>query len=258
MGSPFEQDVTSAKIAAVFWSHAFILFGIFLAYRCREWVIMVCGICVLLMSTTYHLILLQWLEMKDVSLFWVGDYTTNYNLVLAVEMYLYKIKNKLQAAILSFTPIISIFLGALLHRTIVMWVLLLMYFGIFFFVHSMYMVRHHNTVWVINTRTVVFTIFMILYLGVSIFFLYWAGNPGGRYYFWPHVGGWHTMIFIGFDIFMLYVWYYNCEFQHVITAVPTPVVAEEKKPVSMNMSILPTTMVSRTNPPPIDMSQFML
>lgn len=259
MGSPFERDVTGAKIAAVFWSHALIIIGIWLAYRCREYIIMATAICVLIMSTTYHMVQLRMFDMKDISLFWVGDYSTNYNMVLAIEMYLYNIKKRTQAAILALTPLVLVFLGELLHESIVLWVLLLTYFFIFFFIHAIYMVEHHKTVWIINTRTVAFTCFMSIYLAIAIFFLYWAGNPGDRYYFWPHVGGWHPLIFIGFAIFMFYIWFFYCRVVQKVSSSTenggTPLLeagAESEAklllPTTVNMNVLPNTMIYRPAP----------
>jgi hypothetical protein len=243
MGSPFERVVTPDKIAAVFWSHAIIIIGIIYAYRSRLWIVMSTAICVGIMSTTYHMVQLRMFGMEDISLFWVGDYSTNYNMVLAIEMWIYDIDPIIQAAILSFTPIVLVFLGTMLHQTIVMWVILLLYFIAFSFIHVMYMLRVHKTIWVINTRTVLFLIFLIIYTAGGIFFLYWAGNPGDRYYFWPHVGAWHPIIFTAFDMLMMFVFYCGLYKTPAPAADCTPPIVDVESSV-VNPSI-PSTMTHR-------------
>lgn len=203
MTYPFEHDPSIIKSLFVPISHLFILPAAYFAWKLKLYDVVIGVACVFFVSTTYHFVEARTFSIEDINTFWNGDYICIFLLGLIIELAMFRIKAKYRYYIVLPTVLVSIFLAKLFHDTSLLFVLLGMYFIEFLLIHKLHMAQKYGVgVFEIHIVNLIFYTVLLLIIADSIFFLYWAGNPGDRYYFWRHLAGWHIPIFISFSLLM--------------------------------------------------------
>lgn len=208
MAFPFEHEVTVAKIAMVPISHLFILPAAFFAYLLGLYDVVIGIMCIYGISQMYHFVEARAFAVEDIYMLWVGDYVCIFLLGLIIEMVIFELKIEQRYYIVLPTVLVTIILGKLFHDTALLFVLLGMYFVEFLLIHKLHMAQKYGVgVLEIHIVNIVVYGFLLLMAADGIFFLYWAGNPGDRYYFWRHVAGWHIPIFSAASFLMGFTYF---------------------------------------------------
>ncbi len=245
MTFPFEHDPSIAKSLFVPISHLFILPAAYFAYKLKLHDIWIVVLCVYTVSQLYHFVEARTFSIEDINTFWVGDYVCIFLLGLVLELVAFKVKTKYRYYIVLPTILVTVILGKLFHDTALLFVLLGVYFFEILMIHKYHMVQKHGVgVLTIHITNIMVYGVLLLMAADAIFFLYWAGNPGDRFYFWRHLAGWHIPIFSAASLFMGFEY-----LQHISKGAEKKVDPEPTLPITQP-NVYTNVIVRSGLPPP--------
>lgn len=204
---PFEQEHSIAKLVFIPISHLFILPGAFFAWKLKLYDVFIVILMIFVLSDSYHFIEYGIFDITDIYIFWLGDYAGIFLGLLVMLMVWLSFPIELRYYITLPTIVVTIFIGKLFHDTVVLFVLIAFYAFEMIIIHKLYMMQTHGVgILSFHIANLFFFAFLACLVGMGIFFLYWAGDPGYRYYFWRHLAGWHIPIFSAISLALGYLY----------------------------------------------------
>lgn len=244
MTYPFEHDVTVAKLIMIPVSHLFILPAAYFAYKLKLYDVVIGVFVVYVMSQIYHFVECRVFGIDDIYTFWIGDYACIFLLGLIVLMVWNELPTDQRYYIVLPTILVWVLLGKLFHDTALLFVLLGAYFVEMLLIHKLYMMQVYGVgIYELHIANFIFYFVLMIIVADGIFFLYFAGNPGDRYYFWYHVAGWHIPIFCSFSLLLGYKY-----FVHISKGAIKKAESESLPPPNVMYNI-PTNLVVRSGLP---------